>query len=110
MLNNLSTRASKLIPGTWELAFSRDAVVSWQTVASDCCYLPIETARVHSVDINSHGDAVYHLRLPGGVIDPVSLRQIRQEDITQKIAWHTARIVGVPAGSLKCGGLGNTRY
>lgn len=29
--------------------------------------------------IPSHGDVIYHLRLPRDVIDPESLRQIRQE-------------------------------
>jgi hypothetical protein len=70
--------------GTWDLEFSHDVVESWQKVASDS-YIRIENERVQGV-INSHGDAIYHLRLPGGVIDPVSLHQIRQEGIMQRMA------------------------
>lgn len=38
-------------------------------------------------EIISHGDAIHHLRLPDGVIDPISLRQIRQEGTLQREAW-----------------------
>uniref|UniRef100_A0A0D2XMC6 F-box domain-containing protein n=1 Tax=Fusarium oxysporum (strain Fo5176) TaxID=660025 RepID=A0A0D2XMC6_FUSOF len=38
-------------------------------------------------EIISHGDAIYHLRLPDGVIDPTSLRQICQEGTLQREAW-----------------------
>ena len=70
--------------GTWDLELSHDVVESWQKVASDSYHLRVENERVQGV-INSHGDAVYHLRLPGGVIDPVSMQQIRQEGIMQRL-------------------------
>jgi hypothetical protein len=74
-----SRRAALTWRGTWEFGLSCDVVESWQKVASGSNTLSIEIERVQGVNVNSHGDAVYHLRLPGGVIDPVSLWQIRQE-------------------------------
>lgn len=71
--------------GTWDLDLSHDVVESWQKVASDNYRLRTENERVRGV-INSHGDAIYQLRLPGGVIDPVSLRQIRHEGMMQRMA------------------------
>lgn len=72
--------------GTWDLELSHDVVKSWQKVTfSDSCQLRIKNERVQGV-INSHGDAVYHLRLPGGVLDPVSMQQIRQEGMMQRLA------------------------
>jgi hypothetical protein len=38
-------------------------------------------------EIISHGDAIHHLHLPDGVIDPTSLWQIRQEGILQRETW-----------------------
>ncbi|KAI0008408.1 hypothetical protein F4779DRAFT_450871 [Xylariaceae sp. FL0662B] len=80
-----SRRATLTWSGTWELELSRDVVESWQKVASDS-YLSVEIEWVQDVVINSHGDAVHHLRLPWGVIDPESLRQIRQEGMMQRMA------------------------
>ncbi|KAK4236892.1 hypothetical protein C8A03DRAFT_16520 [Achaetomium macrosporum] len=84
--NKASRRAALTWPGTWELKLSHDVVESWQKVASDSYYLSVEIERLQGVDINSHGDALHHLRLPGGVIDPVSLWQIRQENTIQTMA------------------------
>jgi hypothetical protein len=72
--------------GTWDLELSHDVVESWKKVASGSCYLRIENEALQDVDIRSHGDAVYHLRLPDGVIDPASLWQIRHEGMTQRMA------------------------
>ena len=71
--------------GTWDLELSHDVVEAWQKVGSGAYYLRVANERVTG-DINSHGDAIYHLRLPDGVIDPVSLRQIRQEGMMQRLA------------------------
>jgi hypothetical protein len=61
-------------------------VESWRKVAPDPDHLSVEMERVQGVVINSHGDAAYHLRLPGGVIDPASLWQIREEGMMQRMA------------------------
>ncbi|KAL2817456.1 hypothetical protein BDW59DRAFT_133289 [Aspergillus cavernicola] len=81
--NKASGQATLTWHGTWDLELSHDVVESWQKVASDTC-LQIKSERVQGV-INSHGDAIYQLRLPGGVIDPISLWQIRQEGKMQSM-------------------------
>jgi len=72
--------------GTWDLELSYDVVESWKKVASGSCYLRFEKEALRDVNIRSHGDAIYHLRLPDGVIDPASLWQIRQEGMMQRMA------------------------
>ncbi|KAI1147480.1 hypothetical protein F4825DRAFT_471535 [Nemania diffusa] len=72
--------------GTWDLDLSYDVVESWKKVASGSCYLRVENEALQDVDIRCHGDAVYHLRLPDGVIDQASLWQIRQEGMMQGMA------------------------
>jgi hypothetical protein len=72
--------------GTWDLELSHDVIESWKKVAPGSCYLRIEKEALRDVDIRSHGDAIYHLRLPDGVIDPASLWQIRQEGMMQRMA------------------------
>lgn len=64
---------------TWDLEFSDNVVTSWKKVAPDPCYLRLEKEALGDVEIRSHGDAIHHLRLPEGVIDAESLRQIRYE-------------------------------
>ncbi|KAJ9421724.1 hypothetical protein QL093DRAFT_2577263 [Fusarium oxysporum] len=66
--------------GTRDFDFSKEVVETWQKVVLHM----IE--RVED-EIISHGDAIYHLRLPDGVIDPTSLRQICQEGTLQREAW-----------------------
>ncbi|QKD54198.2 uncharacterized protein FOBCDRAFT_250295 [Fusarium oxysporum Fo47] len=66
--------------GTRDFDFSKEVVETWQKVVLHM----IE--RVED-EIISHGDAIHHLRLPDGVIDPTSLRQIRQEGTLQREAW-----------------------
>ena len=83
--NKASRQATITWRGTWDLELSHDVIESWQRVASDSYQLRVENERVQGV-INSHGDAVYHLRLPNGVIDPVSLWQIRKEGVVQRMA------------------------
>lgn len=72
---------------TWDLQLSHDVQVveSWQKVASDAYHLQFKTERLYGV-INSYSDAIYHLRLPNGVIDPVALWQIRKEGTVLKVA------------------------
>lgn len=73
-----SRQATLTWRGAWDYELSHDVVESWQKVVSDAYHLRVENERVRGV-INSHGDAIYQLRLPGEVIDPVSLWQIRRE-------------------------------
>ncbi|KAF5724097.1 hypothetical protein FMUND_1162 [Fusarium mundagurra] len=84
--------------GTRDFDFSEEVVEAWQKVVCTCnsrqgsvgqCnshQLLCKIERVES-EIISHGDAIHHLRLPDGVIDPTSLWQIRQEGILQREAW-----------------------
>jgi hypothetical protein len=81
-----SRRATLTWRGTWEFELSRRVVDSWQKLASDACCLLVESEGVPANEVNSHGDAVHHLGLPGGVVDPVSLWQIRQEGLMQRMA------------------------
>ncbi|OJD13110.1 hypothetical protein AJ78_06392 [Emergomyces pasteurianus Ep9510] len=70
--------------GTWDLELSHEVVGAWQKVTSASSRLEIKNERVEGV-INSHGDAIHYLRLPSGIIDPVSLWQIRQEGMMEKV-------------------------
>lgn len=80
-----SKQATLTWRGTWKLELSHDVVESWQKVASDFHDLRVQNEQVQGV-VNSRGDAIFHLRLPGGVIDPVSLWQIRQEGMMRRMA------------------------
>ncbi|KAG5750396.1 hypothetical protein H9Q72_006083 [Fusarium xylarioides] len=84
--------------GTRDFDFSEEVVETWQKVVCTCnsrqgyvgqCDSHQLLCKIERVEgeIISHGDAIHHLRLPGGVIDPTSLRQIRQEGILQREAW-----------------------
>lgn len=66
--------------GTWDLVLKPDVIRIWEEVASkfQLFGLRIKTQRVQAC-IDSHGDAIYHLNLPPGIVDPVSLWQIRRE-------------------------------
>ncbi|KAI1122752.1 hypothetical protein F5Y10DRAFT_286855 [Nemania abortiva] len=69
--------------GTWRLWLTPRVVKSWQLAASklpcsEYSELQIKEERIEGV-INSHGDAIYHLRLPCQVVEPASLWQIRRE-------------------------------
>lgn len=72
--------------GTEELEFSELAIEKWQNVVGDQTLL-VKYEKVDGGDIDSHGDAIHHLQLPEGVIDPRSLAQIRKEGKLQKEAW-----------------------
>ena len=71
--------------GTWDLELSDDVIECWRKVDPDSCYVRFEKEALRDVDIRSHGDAIYHLRLPEGVVDPASLWQIRQEGMMQRM-------------------------
>lgn len=84
--------------GTCDFDFSKEVVETWQKVVCTCnshqgCFGQCDSHqllfRIERVEdeIISHGDAIHHLRLPDGVIDPISLRQIRQEGTLQREAW-----------------------
>ncbi|KLJ06024.1 hypothetical protein EMPG_10549 [Blastomyces silverae] len=79
---NAHRQATLTWRGTWDLQFSHEVVESWQKVISDSSPLQIENERVQGV-INSHGDAIHFLRLPSGIIHPVSVWQMRQEGMMQ---------------------------
>ncbi|KAF5628020.1 hypothetical protein F52700_8314 [Fusarium sp. NRRL 52700] len=83
--------------GTRDFDFSEEVVETWQKLVCTCnphqghvgqCDSHQLLCRIERVEgeIISHGDAIHHLRLPDGVIDPTSLWQIRQEGILQREA------------------------
>ena len=84
--NTANTMATLTWRSTWDLELSHDVVESWKKVVPGCCYLRLEREALRDVDIRSHGDAIYHLRLPDGVVDRASLWQIRQEGMMQRMA------------------------
>jgi hypothetical protein len=68
--------------GTWHFELNHEAVESWKKADPDL-FLRVENEQLQAV-IKHNGDAIYHLRLPGGVIDPVSIRQLRQEAFVEE--------------------------
>lgn len=75
--------------GTCSLALERRVVQAWEKAASlgsaAGCQLVVKDSEImEGVTIQSRGDAIYHLRLPDGVIDPVSLWQSRIDGM----AWN----------------------
>ncbi|RVX67398.1 hypothetical protein B0A52_09179 [Exophiala mesophila] len=67
--------------GTWQLTMKPSLIKAWKTVTDqyDSFRLNLVRERLDQVAINSHGDAIHHLRLSGQVIRPVSLQQIQME-------------------------------
>ncbi|KAH6955853.1 hypothetical protein BKA56DRAFT_638016 [Ilyonectria sp. MPI-CAGE-AT-0026] len=66
--------------GTWHLELSPGVIKSWQLAASKLSFSVLQVKQEHIQGvIRSHGDAIYHLKLPCQVIDPASLWQIRRE-------------------------------
>ncbi|KEY75020.1 hypothetical protein S7711_01359 [Stachybotrys chartarum IBT 7711] len=68
--------------GTWHFELNHEVVESWKKVDPDL-FLRVEYEQLQAV-IKHNGDAIYHLRLPGGVIDPVSVRQLQQEAFVEE--------------------------
>lgn len=71
--------------GTWDLELSNNVIESWKKVVPDTCYFRLKKEALRDVDIRSHSDAIHYLRLPGGVVDPASLSQIRYEETMQRM-------------------------
>lgn len=85
-LHTASAMATLTWRGTWNLELSDDVVESWKKVVPGSCYLRLGKEVIRDVDIKSHGDAIHHLRLSGGVVDSESLCQIRYEGAMQRMA------------------------
>ncbi|PON23663.1 hypothetical protein TGAM01_v207310 [Trichoderma gamsii] len=66
--------------GTWDMKMSPRVIESWQVVASTfpSGRLDVRNELIREA-IGSHGDAIYHLRLPVQVVEPASLWQMRRE-------------------------------
>ncbi|KAH6980864.1 hypothetical protein BKA56DRAFT_486039 [Ilyonectria sp. MPI-CAGE-AT-0026] len=67
--------------GTWEFAMQAPTIRAWEAVANKhhgCGSVIVKEFLDFGV-IQSHGDAIHHLKLSSTVIRPVSLRQIRME-------------------------------
>ncbi|KAJ4267339.1 hypothetical protein NW762_003443 [Fusarium torreyae] len=68
--------------GTWKLELRPAVVKSWQRIVSN---LRVPKLRVNYEKVEgakrmkTHGDAIYHLKLPCQVVEPASLWQIRRE-------------------------------
>lgn len=67
--------------GTWEFAMQAPTIRAWEAVAfkHHGCGSVIVKELLDVGVIQSHGDAIHHLKLSSTVIRPVSLRQIRME-------------------------------
>ncbi|KLP18314.1 uncharacterized protein LW94_6195 [Fusarium fujikuroi] len=72
-----SEQATLTWRGTWHFELDYGVVESWEKVDSDLI-LRIENQELEAI-VKQHGDALYHLRLPEEIIDPISARQLRQE-------------------------------
>ena len=71
--------------GTWDLELRPCVVEAWERLATEFTRsnIRVEKQRLRDDVISSHGDAIYQLDLPCGVIDPVSLWQIQKEGTDQ---------------------------
>lgn len=73
--------------GTWEFALRTPVVQAWEGVAlknhGQGCVI-VKDLLDDGVVIESHGDAIHHLKLSSLVIRPVSLQQIRMEHRIRK--------------------------
>jgi len=66
--------------GTWHLELEPGMSKVWERVASEHArFLLSYESQLLQGSINSHGDAIHHLDLPPGVVEPTSLWQIRRE-------------------------------
>ncbi|KAL7944683.1 hypothetical protein V8C42DRAFT_358365 [Trichoderma barbatum] len=72
--------------GTWKLALRPPVLRAWRDVAHKhrCSGTDIVEESLEVGDIESHGDAIHHLKLSRPVIRPISLRQIRMEHRIRK--------------------------
>ncbi|KAL1882517.1 hypothetical protein Plec18167_002933 [Paecilomyces lecythidis] len=67
--------------GTWDMELEPRVIEAWRrfTTRHTSYEFSVKTELLPCDIANSHGDAIYHLKLPREVIDPVSLWQIRRE-------------------------------
>lgn len=67
--------------GSWNLALEPRVIQSWEAVAlkRTPCDLQVVRELLDAAVINSHGDAITHLKLSHEVMCPVSLWQIKNE-------------------------------
>lgn len=74
---------------TWDLHMEPHVVEAWEDVLAitERSTIRIHKEIIESLAIQSHGDAIHYLKLPKGVVDPVSLKQIRRE--AKPAAWLT---------------------
>ena len=73
--------------GTWDLKLEPRVIEAWAKVAAKYTLfeLRVEKQKLRRDKISSHGEAIHYLDLPPGVIDPVSLWQIRREGRIQSV-------------------------
>lgn len=74
--------ASITTRGTWDMDLNHypGVITAWNKVGFKALHRDIHVFQdLIQERIESHGDAIHHLRLPCTVIDPVSLWQIRRE-------------------------------
>ncbi|KAM0426340.1 hypothetical protein ACHAPT_008381 [Fusarium lateritium] len=68
--------------GTWEMELEKKVVDAWRQVIHEDNREPFRIKYEEIYDeIFSHGDAIHYFGVPAGVIDPVSLWQIRHEHV-----------------------------
>ncbi|KAF4463384.1 F-box domain-containing [Fusarium albosuccineum] len=66
--------------GTWDMKLEPCVIEAWRRVVYQYSRQAFRAkSEIIGSRILSHGDAIHHLDLPAGVIDPVSLWQIREE-------------------------------
>lgn len=72
--------ASIIWRGTWEFTFEVRVLQAWKKVVHEYARRELQAeTQLLACEIQSHGDAIYHLDLPP-VLDPVSMWQIRREN------------------------------
>ena len=69
--------------GTWDVELEPRVIQAWEKVASKYTSgeLRFERQPLYCGIVSSHGDTIHQLDLPHGVLDPVSLWQIRREGL-----------------------------
>ena len=76
-------QATLIRRGTWHFELDDEVVESWKNVNPDFL-LRIEHEQLQAA-VKGTGDAIYHLGLSGEVIDPISARQLRQEEFVRSL-------------------------
>ena len=76
-------QATLMRRGTWHFELNNEVVKSWKNVDPGF-FLGIEHEQLQAA-VKETGDAIYHLGLSGEVIDPISARQLRQEEFVRSL-------------------------